>query len=63
MPNTADAEADLLNEAREALIALKNVRDYLLKHSHRLPPMSSTGCEVRIEKLRAAIAKAEGRIA
>jgi hypothetical protein len=49
-----EANARLIAAAPELLAALKNVRLYLAKHEHLLPPVSFNG-------LDAAIAAAEGR--
>jgi hypothetical protein len=55
------AAPDLLASERANLMALENIRAYLAKHADILPPMSAAGIEVRLEKTRAAIAKATGR--
>jgi len=51
---------DLLAALQESTTALENLRAYIVKHQDRLPPVSTTGTEVRIAHNRAAIARATG---
>lgn len=54
------AAPDMLASERENLTVLENLLAYLRKHEATLPPLSTSSLEVRIEKTRAAIRKAEG---
>jgi hypothetical protein len=57
------AASDLLASEQENLTVLENLLTFLRKHRDRLPPISLASLEVRIEKTRAAIAKAAGEVA
>lgn len=63
-----EAEITHLRAEREELVAalvdstakLSNLRGYLRKHEERLPPVSTSSLEVRMEANRALLAKLEG---
>jgi hypothetical protein len=58
---TAVNSHDALVEAlKQSTTALENIRAYLAKHADRLPPMSTTGTEVQIERNRAALTAVGG---
>lgn len=48
----------LFDVVQDNLKALENIHAYLEKHADKLPPMSLSGIEVRIEKTRKALAEA-----
>ena len=54
----AEQRAELLASESANLAVIENLLTYLSKHEARLPPFSTSSLELRIEKTRAAIAKA-----
>lgn len=52
------AAPDMAEALHQSTQALENIAAYLVKHQHKLPPVSLTDTELQIERNRAALAKA-----